>query len=80
MEHSQQELNEELRVLKERPANEYAVARITVDGELVQGMEFDVPVTYEDSVNTNQTVAYTRTRENREAEWGLWEEGYSASV
>jgi hypothetical protein len=80
MGYSQQELNEQWRILKERPANEYAEARITADSELVRGLEFDVPVTFGSSVNTNKTVAFTQRRESPGAEWGEWEEGNSASV
>jgi hypothetical protein len=80
MGYSQQELNEQWRILKERPANEYAEARITADTDLVRGLEFDVPVPFDSSTNTNKTIAFTQRRESPSAEWSEWEEGYSASV
>ncbi len=80
MEYSQQYLNEQFRINKDRPTNEYAEARITEDGELVRGLQFDVPVTFGSFVGTNKTVTYTQRRESIDAEWGEWEEGYGASV
>jgi hypothetical protein len=80
MEYSQQELNEQWRILKERPVSDYAEARINVDSDVVQGLEFDVPVTFDSSVNTNKIIVFTRIRENSDAEWGMWEQGYRMSV
>lgn len=80
MGYSQQELNEQWRTLKERPANEYAEARITAETDSVRGLEFDVPVTFGSSVDASKTVAFTQRRESPGAEWGEWEEGRSASV
>ena len=80
MEYSQQELNEQWRILKGRPLNEYAEARINADSDLVQGLEFDVPVPFDSLVDTNKTIAFTRRRENPDAEWGMWEKGYSMSI
>jgi hypothetical protein len=80
MAYSQEFLNEQWRILKQQPSNEYAEARVTVDTDLVRGLEFDVPVPYNDSVNMNKTIAFTQRRESLDGEWGNWQEGYSASV
>ena len=80
MAYSQEFLNDQWRIWKERPPNDYAEGRVTVDTDLVRGLEFDVPVPYGDSVNTNKTIAFTQRRGSVDGEWGEWEEGYSASV
>jgi hypothetical protein len=78
--YTQQELNEQWRILKERPVNEYAEARITEDTDTVQGLQFDVVETLTSSGDVGKTISFTRRRESPNAEWGLWEEGRNVSV
>ena len=44
MAYSQDFLDDQWRILKQQPPNEYAEARITADTDSVRGLEFDVPV------------------------------------
>jgi restriction endonuclease len=75
MNHSQQELNDLYQSLKGQPSSDYDEARLT-DGDLIQQLQIDVLM----PDGTSKTVTYTRTRENLDAEWGLWEPGFSAAI
>lgn len=78
--HSQDELDELWLKLKGQPASDYATERITEDSDLVQAVQLDVLEPSGSLAGTGRTIPYTRRRENPDAIWGLWEEGYSAAV
>jgi hypothetical protein len=78
MTHSQEYLDGLWLKLKSQPISDYAPERITNDSALVQGLEIDV----QDAVDVGKSAVapYIRKRENSNVEWGLWEQGFSASI
>jgi hypothetical protein len=76
--HSQEELDKLWLRLKRQPVSDYASERIAKDEDLVRELQLDFLVPSGSLAGTSRTITYTRKRENSDAEWGLWEEGYSA--
>jgi hypothetical protein len=78
--HSQNELDVLWLKLKGQIGSDYATGRITRDLDLVQSLQLDVLRPSDSLARASSTISYTRRRENADAEWGPWEEGYSVAV
>jgi len=78
MQFSQQELNEKWKALQGKTPTVYDDTTITENSDLVHGMQIDVPISSGSREGGSTTLSFTRRRDSPDAEWGDWEDGFSA--